>query len=61
MAKKNGITISDALIPKDDYPYDVPNNWCWVKLGAISSIISKGTTPKGGKSALFNLPLLFSK
>lgn len=51
MAKKNGITISDALIPKDDYPYDVPNNWCWVKLGAISSIISKGTTPKGGKSA----------
>lgn len=24
---------------------------CWIKLGAISSIISKGTTPKGGKSA----------
>lgn len=50
-AKKKGITLEDALVPVEEQPYEVPENWCWIKLGAISSIISKGTTPKGGKSA----------
>lgn len=51
MEKKNRVVLSDAIVSIDEHPYEVPNNWCWIKLGAISSIISKGTTPKGGKSA----------
>lgn len=50
-AKRKKITIEDALVPVDEQPYQVPEKWCWIKLGAISSIISKGTTPKGGKAA----------
>ena len=43
--------LEQALIPNWDEPYKLPPNWCWVKLSALSSIISKGTTPTGGKSA----------
>ena len=49
--KSKKITLEKALVPLEEQPYEVPENWCWIKLGAISSIISKGTTPKGGKSA----------
>lgn len=50
-AKSKKITLEKALVPLEEQPYEVPENWCWIKLGVISSIISKGTTPKGGKSA----------
>ena len=30
---------------------NIPDNWKIVRLGNISKIISKGTTPKGGKDA----------
>ena len=43
--------LEQALIPNWDEPYRLPPNWCWIKLSALSSIISKGTTPTGGKSA----------
>lgn len=52
MAKKK-MTLEEKLeeaIVKD-IPYEVPKNWVWSKLEAISIIISKGTTPKGGKLA----------
>lgn len=32
-------------------PFGIPDSWKWVTLESISSVISKGTTPKGGKSA----------
>lgn len=32
-------------------PFTIPDSWHWVTLESISSVISKGTTPKGGKSA----------
>ena len=56
MAKKKEAATSEqrlqeALVPCAEWPYKVPENWCWVKLKVLSSIISKGTTPKGGKSA----------
>ena len=35
----------------NEIPFDIPNNWCWTRLKNISSIISKGTTPKGGKNS----------
>ena len=32
-------------------PYELPDGWKWTRLGDCSSVISKGTTPKGGKDA----------
>ena len=43
--------LAQALVPEDEQPYKVPRNWCWVKLSSLSSLISKGTTPTGGKTA----------
>ena len=37
MAKKK-LTLEDMLMPVDDIPYEVPENWCWVKLGNICEI-----------------------
>lgn len=53
--KKENLTpeerLQAVLVPKSEQPYSVPENWCWVKLSSLSQVISKGTTPKGGKSA----------
>ncbi len=35
-------------IPDDEKPFDIPESWEWVRLGDISSQITKGTTPRGG-------------
>ena len=43
--------LAQALVPVEEQPYQVPGNWCWVKLSALSTLISKGTTPTGGKNA----------
>ena len=36
---------------EDEVPFIIPFNWKWERLAKISSIISKGTTPRGGKNA----------
>lgn len=36
-------------ITEKDTPFDIPKSWNYVKLQDISSVISKGTTPRGGK------------
>lgn len=41
---ENNITEQEAL-------YELPEGWKWTRLGDCSSVISKGTTPKGGKDA----------
>ena len=45
--KKKELTIEEkleqALVPEEEWPYEVPENWCWVKLGSISSHISDGS------------------
>ena len=43
--------LAQVLVPDWEWPYKVPKNWCWVKLSALSDLISKGTTPTGGKNA----------
>lgn len=48
MAKKK-LTIDDMLVPKEEIPYDVPENWCWVKLGGIVNEVKNGTTIKQNK------------
>lgn len=40
-----------SKIVKKDLSFDIPDTWEWIKLGEIVSLITKGTTPKGGKSA----------
>ncbi len=61
MAKKKKMTLEEKLEEAivSDVPYQVPGNWCWVHLEDISSVISKGTTPKGGKSAYIDSGVKF--
>ena len=35
----------------NELPFEIPENWAWVRLGSLSSIVSKGTTPRGGNIA----------
>lgn len=44
--KKNKSEITD-----DEIPFEIPDNWKWVRLGDLSSKISSGNTPAGGKKA----------
>lgn len=37
-AKSKKITIEDALVAVDEQPYEVPENWCWTKLGALINL-----------------------
>ena len=33
------------------FPFELPKSWIWCRLCECSTVISKGTTPRGGKSA----------
>lgn len=37
-AKSKKMTLEDALVPVEEQPYEVPENWCWVKLSYIADI-----------------------
>lgn len=37
-AKNKKITLEEALVPVEEQPYEVPENWCWVKLSYIADI-----------------------
>ena len=39
-AKSKKITIEDTLVPVEEQPYVIPENWCWVKLEAIVSVVT---------------------
>lgn len=39
-AKKGKLTIEDALVPVEEQPYEIPENWCWTKLESIVSIVT---------------------
>ena len=41
--------LVQALVPEAEQLYKVPENWCWVAASNLALIISKGTTPRGGK------------
>lgn len=38
-------------ISSDEIPFDIPDNWEWVKLGELTSKIGAGNTPPGGKNS----------
>jgi type I restriction enzyme S subunit len=33
-------------ITEDEIPFDIPENWCWVRLGDICTYIQRGKSPK---------------
>ena len=35
----------------DEVPFEIPESWEWVRISSISSIVTKGTTPRGGNTA----------
>lgn len=40
--KEENLTLEEklkqALVPEEEWPYEVPGNWCWVKLGYVCNI-----------------------
>ena len=55
MAKKQ-LTIEEkleaALVPVEEQPYTVPENWCWVRLSALLRELKNGTTIKQDKNGI---------
>lgn len=51
--------LSKMLISEENELFSLPNNWCWVSLSTLTHIISKGTTPTGGKQAYLNEGIAF--
>ncbi|WP_158221365.1 restriction endonuclease subunit S [Megasphaera sp. ASD88] len=47
MAKKKELTpeekLQQALVPKEEQPYPLPEGWKWVRLGDITKIVGGGT------------------
>ena len=41
--------LEEALIPKDEQPYEIPSNWEWVRLGSVSQIKGGKRLPQGEK------------
>ena len=41
--------LQAALVPDWEWPYKLPENWCWTKLGEISEIIM-GQSPSGAET-----------
>lgn len=41
--------LQNALVPKEEQPYKIPNNWCWVRLDFLLKEICNGTTIKQNK------------
>ncbi len=42
--------LTQALVPEDEQPYKVPDNWIWTKLNGLLDEIRNGTTVKQDKS-----------
>lgn len=43
----------EPLLPlsEEDIPFEIPDNWQWVRLGDITAKITSGSTPTGGKKS----------
>ncbi len=53
LIKKGQIKKEKPLpeIKEEEKPFAIPANWCWVRLGEICKLVTKGTTPRGGNDA----------
>ena len=61
LVKEKKIKKSKPLPPitDEEKPFDIPDSWEWVRLGDVTSAITKGTTPKGGKDAYIDKGIKF--
>jgi len=50
LVKKGISKKSKTLFPitDDEKLFEIPDTWRWIKIGEIASLITKGTTPRGG-------------
>lgn len=57
--KKTALTIDErlqqALVPAEKQPYEVPENWVWVRLGEVNKYISKSVNPISEPDKIFEL------
>ncbi len=37
-AKKGKLTLEDALVPVEEQPYEIPENWCWTKINSVANV-----------------------
>lgn len=62
--KKTALTIEErlqqALVPADEQPYEVPENWVWVRLKSVASWGSGGT-PSRKHEEYYNGDILWIK
>ena len=45
--------LAKALVPEEEQPYPVPENWCWILLGGIATI-KRGASPRPIKEYITN-------
>lgn len=59
MAKKKEKTLEEklqeALVPENQWPYMLPENWCWTRLENINEYRGKSVTPQNNDDILFEL------
>ena len=57
--KKTALTIEErlqqALVSAEEQPYEVPENWVWVRLGDVNKYISKSVNPISEPDKIFEL------
>lgn len=65
MAKTKELTLEEklkeALIPKEEQPYEIPENWEWVKLGKVNNVITGSTPSKANEKYWENKNIFFVK
>ncbi len=52
--------LEQALVPVEEQPYEVPENWCWTRLGIISDVVT-GSTPSKNKPEYYGDEFPFFK
>lgn len=61
LLKEKVIKKDKALveIEEDEIPFEIPANWEWARLDTLTSLITKGTTPRGGRMAYIDNGIKF--
>jgi type I restriction enzyme S subunit len=61
LIKEGKIKKTKALpeITEDEIPFDIPDNWKWVRLGSLAELITKGSSPSWQGVKYVNQGLLF--
>lgn len=42
-AKSKKIMLEDAIVPVDEQPYHIPENWCWTRIKHVSDVVTGST------------------